>query len=282
MIRKTTECSKTFTILHEVAGWAVYSFAFTISKNEILRAASSCANSVLHGETLSAVFIADTRNELISFRTACSDALSVNEFVELVALGSDAGGALLHGACRAVFDGADAVDLLEALRTAKSEALAVFSDGAGRTVLHEVSDALVAFFGEALWALLQHAGALFQLEALRARDALARQGLAVEGEELFVAAANLVALAVDEFVAISAADTDTRVFTGLGVEAQLTVLAAVNAEAAAVHQALAGGAVRLARSVSQRLAFWAGESDALADDRVEALVDWTCDGSAFV
>jgi hypothetical protein len=95
LIRKTTESSETCTILNEVTNWAVFSFAFTVSKYEILRATCSGTNSIFHGETFSAVFIADSRNELVSFRAADSDALSIDKFVEFVALGSDAAGTLL-------------------------------------------------------------------------------------------------------------------------------------------------------------------------------------------
>lgn len=172
--------------------------------------------------------------------------------------------------------------MFEALRAGESEALAVSPDRASRAFLDEVFDALVAFLFVALWALLEDAGAVLELEALGAGDAVAGEGLGVEGEEFGVAAADLVALAVDEFVAGTAADSDALVFAGLRVEAQLAVSAAGHAHARAVHLRLASGTAGLASAVSQGLAFWAGESDALADSSVEALVDRTSDSLAAV
>jgi hypothetical protein len=95
LVWKSAESSETFAVLHEVAGWADISLALSVDQVEILRAASSGADTVLHGESFSAVFVADARDELVAVWTADSDAFAVDELVVLVAFSADAAGALL-------------------------------------------------------------------------------------------------------------------------------------------------------------------------------------------
>lgn len=95
MIRKSAESLEASLVLQSVASWALDSLALSVFKLKHLRAANSGADAVLHGETLLAVLVADTRDELVAARTGNSDALSVDELVVLVAFGSDTAGSLL-------------------------------------------------------------------------------------------------------------------------------------------------------------------------------------------
>jgi hypothetical protein len=152
------------------------------------------------------------------------------------------------------------------LGTSESETLAVSHDSTGWAFEDEVLDAHVAFLLVAWSAFLQDAGVVLQLEAFSAGNALARMGLVVVGPELFVSAADLVALAVDELVTFVAADSDADVLSGLGIEAEFAVGAALDGNAVAVDVGFADSAVGLANTISEGLAFSASESDAFADD----------------
>lgn len=173
---------------------------------------------------------------MVALRAADSDAGAVNKFVVFVAFSFHAAGSLLDEASRAVLDGAQSVDLFVAGWASESEALAVLFDGAFRTFLNEVLDALFSFLLVSLRTVLENAGTVLELKTFSACNSFTSKGLFVEGKELFITAADLVALFVDEFVTRVAGNSNTDVLSLFGIETKLAVLSTFDDGAGSVDQ----------------------------------------------
>jgi|JI61114C2RNA_FD_contig_31_1897039_length_1093_multi_3_in_0_out_0_2 hypothetical protein len=104
----------------------------------------------------------------------------------------------------------------------------------------------------------------------------------VEYIELLITAGDLVALSVEELVAWWAVDADTDTLTELDIELEFHLRTAGDGHAGAVDGGFTHRAVGLAGAVTQSLAFWACEGDALACSSAESLVDWALDAPAVV
>lgn len=131
--------------LDGVANWARNSDALVSNELEVLAARGSGANAIVHGESFLALLVADTSDDLVTFRAADSNALVVNQLVVLVAGSGDASIANLGGAFRALLDGANSSGAqLEALRALDAVALVVLQDSSGRALGNHGLDALAA------------------------------------------------------------------------------------------------------------------------------------------
>lgn len=148
--------------------------------------------------------------------------------------------------------------------------------------MNEVLDALFSFFLVALRAVLEHTSSVLELESFSAGDSFAGEGLFIEGKELFITTADLVAFSIDEFVAGVASDSDTNVLSFFGIESEFAVLSTADSGACSVDQRFTNGTSRFANAVAQSLAFGTSVGDALSDSGVKAGVDWAADRSAFV
>ena len=268
--------------LDGVANWARNSDALVSNELEVLAARGSGANAIVHGESFLALLVADTSDDLVTFRAADSNALVVNQLVVLVAGSGDASIANLGGAFRALLDGANSSGAqLEALRALDAVALVVLQDSSGRALGNHGLDALAANQDEAILARVHDADSVLKLEAFLASVSLALEGLVVESEKLWFTAAHSVALLIDELLAGSATNSDAQVLGLLDGVDQLEVLRAANLGADTVLEILASSAGLDALTVDQGVSDGAVRLDAGLGGDVVSVAGLALDSGAF-
>jgi len=254
--------------------------ALAVLQFEVFGAFGSGAESIDELEAFLAVLVADAFDEFVAFWAADSDALALDELVVLVAGDRDAGVFDLVESGRAVLDDADAVDFFVVFGTEHLEALVVFHDGSCGTLDDQGLDALLVDQGEAFGAVGHRAGAVLELEAFFAGEPFAAERRFVESEVLGVAAADRVALALDEFLACRAADSHADVLLLLLAELEEEAFRTGDLGADSSVEELSDSALLDAGAVDQGEARRAGVDDAGLEGEVVLLVDRAADVGA--